>query len=123
MSAPQFKDELVIAVPATINTYTDIFPRQPIPASQAQNNVGDTSLLGTTVALKAGFPAGVTIEMWLLSPVAGLDPLNIANYTFGQLLLTAAGSVTVPLASYPGFLFRAKSGGTAGNATLWFSAD
>lgn len=123
MSAPQFKDSLTLAVPATINTYTDIFTRQPIPASQAQNNVGSTQLLGTTVALLAGFPAGVTIELWLLSPVAGLDPTLIANYTYGQLLLTAAGSITVPLASYPGFLFRAKSGGTAGNVTLWYTAD
>lgn len=123
MSAFQRGGVLAIAVPATVNTYSDIFVGQPGPSSQAANNGGNTCLTALTAVLLAGFPAGVTIELWYLSPVPGVDPGVIGSYAFGQSLLTAAGAVTVPLASWPGLLIRAKSGGVAGTATLWITAD
>lgn len=123
MAAPQRTNILALTVPATTGTYTDTFVGQPGPASLSAHLLGNTCLLGITTILLAGFPSGVTIELWYLNPTPQSDPTNIANYSYGQSLLTAAGGVTVPLASYPGVLIRAKSGGTGGTATVWYTAD
>jgi hypothetical protein len=115
---------LSIAVPATINTYTDTFGGQPGPGSQANNGGGTGErIIGITVVLLGTVPNAVAIELWYLMPVPLTDPANIANYAFGQAVLTAAGGLIIPQTSWPGLLIRAKSGGTAGTATIWYAAD
>jgi hypothetical protein len=122
MAAPQYAGVLTLAVTGHPGGYADTFVGQPGPASAAEHT-GAVGLVGLTVALLHGAPAGAVAELWLLNPTPGVDPITSGSYTYGQPLLTAAGSVTVPLASYPGVLLRVKSGTAAGTATIWYSAD
>lgn len=126
MAGPKYYGTLSITVPGTTGTYTDIMPgsgQQAAPQSVAENTSGNLGLLGITAVLSGTVPSSATLELWYLSATPNADPTNIANYLYGQSLLTAIGGVTVPLASVPGVLIRAKSGGTGGTATVSYWAD
>lgn len=67
-------------------------------------------------------PASATIELWLLK--AGLPPSSsVADYVYSGKNFTATGHTMVELASWSGLMLRAKSGGTAGTATVSAHAD
>lgn len=115
---------LPIAVPATINTYTDTFAGQPNPITAANNSGGSGQrIIGITIILTGTIPNAAACELWYLNPAAGTDPSNIANYAFGQAVLSVAGGLIIPQTSWPGLLIRVKSGGTAGTGTVWYCAD
>lgn len=122
MAASPYVGVLVFTVPGGKGQYGDQFEGQAVPPSAAEND-GTAALLGLTAVCLSGLPANATLEVWFLKPGPGVDPTVIGSYAFGQTILPAPGSVSVPLCSYPGCLLRVKSGGTAGTATVWYSAD
>jgi len=90
--------------------------------------IGNTSLLGVTGCVTA-LTTGATMELWLWDPSA-TDYVTLTNYKLGVASwLSALGSTTTALASYPAALLRCKSDGTHGDTigtpgtTFMYSAD
>lgn len=109
----------------TVNNYAQDVPTggaMLAPPTSSGWGIGNTSLLGVTCCITS-LVTGSQVELWLFDPSAS-DPTLISNYKLGQVLLTAVGSTTVALASYPAAALRCKADGThAGTTTIFFSAD
>lgn len=120
MPTPAYRGTLHLGVPATSGQYAQDAYGALGPSLVGYNPPGSKAIMALTVAVVA-LPTSAQIEIWLLDPTA-FDPTNIANYFPAGTVYAATGQATTPWASVAGMLLRAKSGGTAGAATVIYSA-
>lgn len=81
-----------------------------------------TCLLGVTALVEASGASGAIVELWLPKVGNGVTTGIDADYTYSGNFLTS-GSLTWPLASYPGAQIRVKSVGSAGTTVVNATAD